>query len=481
VLAGERIALDGEIISGSSYVDDSVITGESIPKFQEVGSKVIGATTNLSNTIVIKVSAVGSDTVLANIINTVEETSLIKPKFQKAVDVIAKYFVIAILIIALLVFMTYKFILGEELDTSFEVMIAILVVSCPCALGLATPTSIAVASGLAFKNKILYKGGEFFELANKIDAIAFDKTGTLTKGELVVTEYIGDLKYLSYTKGLEIHSNHPIGISINKFNETIIPLKITDYKIIDGKGIKGKYEDDIILVGSLNLLEEQNIKNIYEKEYDKFTKDGKVVIFTTINGNIVNMTVLEDQLKEESIELIKELKKLNIIPYLITGDNENTAKYIANIVGIENYYSEVLPNEKALIIRELQRKHKTVAFVGDGINDAPALKQADVSFSVSNASDIANDTADVVMLDKDLSTVLMAIDLSKKTTINIWQNLMWAFLYNLVMIPLAAFNIASPLLAGFLHVISSLLVVFNALRLNLYKFKKKAVHHHDNH
>jgi len=477
VLAGERIALDGEIISGSSYIDDSVITGESVPKFLAPGIKVIGSTTNLSNTIFIKVSAVGSDTVLANIINIVEETSLIKPKFQKAVDVIAKYFVLGILIIALISFIVYKFILGKELAKSLEVMIAILVVSCPCALGLATPTSIAVASGLAFKNKILYKGGEFFELANKIDAMAFDKTGTLTKGELIVTEYIGDLKYLSYTKGLEIHSNHPIGVSINKYCEDILPVEIENYEIIDGKGIRGQYQNEHILVGSLKLLEENNIQNRYEQEYRKFTSEGKVVIFTAINNKVVNMVVLEDELKEESIELINELRKLKITPYLVTGDNKNTAKYLANKVGIYYYYSEVLPNEKALIVRELQEKHEIVAFVGDGINDAPALKQADVSFSVSNASDVASDTADVVMLDKDLSTVLMAIDLSKKTTINIWQNLAWASLYNLVMIPLAALNIASPLVAGFLHVISSLLVVFNALRLNFYKFKKKPKKH----
>ena len=473
VLAGEKIALYGEIIAGSSYIDDSVITGESIPKYFEVGNKVIGSTTNLSNTIIIKVSAVGSDTVLAKIIETVEETSLIKPKFQKAVDVIAKYFVFAILVIAAISFIVYKFVLSKELALSLEVMIAVLVVSCPCALGLATPTSIAVASGLAFKHKILYKGGEFFELANKIDAIAFDKTGTLTKGELIVSDYIGDLDYLVYTKALEVHSNHPIGRSINNYQKDIIPLDISDYEIIDGKGIKGEYLKEKIIVGSLNLLEENQIENPYQDEYLSYTQEGKVVIFTAINSQVVNMIVLEDELKEESVDLINELKKLNITPYLITGDNENTARYLANKVGIDHYYSEVLPNEKALIVRKLQEKHKVVAFVGDGINDAPALKQADVSFSVSNASDIASDTADVVMLDQDLSTVLMAIDLSKKTTINIIQNLVWASLYNLVMIPLAILNIASPLLAGFLHVISSILVVLNALRLNFYKYKRK--------
>ncbi|NMA04752.1 MAG: heavy metal translocating P-type ATPase, partial [Acholeplasmataceae bacterium] len=437
VLAGEKIPLDGVIVEGSSYIDDSVISGESIPKYLGVGDKVIGSATNLSNTLIIKVNAVGSDTVLSKIINTVEETSLIKPKFQRIVDVIAKYFVFTILIIATLTFILYKFILQKDLSISLEVMIAVLVVSCPCALGLATPTSIAVSSGLAFKNKILYKGGEFFELANKIEAIGFDKTGTLTKGELVVSEYFGDFKYLAYTKSLEIHSNHPIGKAINSYKEEILAYKIDEYENIDGKGIKGAYLGEKILVGSLNFIEENEITNIFEHEYKKFTSEGKVVIFTSVNKKVVNMIVLEDELKEESIELINELKALNIKPYLITGDNDNTAKYLAKKVGIKEYYSEVLPNEKANIIKKLQNKHKVVAFVGDGINDAPALKQADVSFSVSNASDIANDTADVVMLDNDLRLVLIAIDLSKKTTTNIIENLVWAFLYNLVLIPLA--------------------------------------------
>ncbi len=472
VLAGEKIPLDGEIVEGSSYIDDSVISGESIPKYLGIGDKVIGSATNLSNTLIIKVSAVGSDTVLSKIINTVEETSLIKPKFQRIVDVIAKYFVFTILIIATLTFILYKFILQKDLSLSLEVMIAVLVVSCPCALGLATPTSIAVSSGLAFKNKILYKGGEFFELANKIEAIGFDKTGTLTKGELVVSEYFGDFKYLAYTKSLEIHSNHPIGKAINSYKEDVLTYKIDEYEIIDGKGIKGTYLGEKILVGSLNFIEENEITNIFEHEYKKFTSEGKVVIFTSVNKKVVNMIVLEDELKEESIELINELKALNIKPYLITGDNDNTAKYLAEKLGIDEYFSEVLPNEKANIIKKLQNKHKVVAFVGDGMNDAPALKQADVSFSVSNASDIANDTADVVMLDNDLRLVLIAIDLSKKTTINITQNLIWAFMYNLIMIPLSILNITSPLVAGFLHVISSISVVLNALRLNLYKYKK---------
>jgi Cu+-exporting ATPase len=473
VLAGEKIALDGEIIDGASYIDDSVITGESIPKYLSVGDTAVGSTTNLSNTILIKVSAIGSDTVLAKIIKTVEETSLIKPKFQKAVDVIAKYFVFIILMIALVSFLVYQFILGKELSISLEVTTAVLVVSCPCALGLATPTSIAVASGLAFKNKILYKGGEFFELANKIDAIAFDKTGTLTKGDLIVSDYLGDIRYLSYTKGLEIHSTHPIGKSINNYRKDIIPFAIEEYEIIDGKGIKGTYLQDQIIVGSATFIAEANISNPFLNEFEKFTGEGKVVIFTAINKKVVNMIILEDEIKAESQTLITALKKMNINVYLITGDNENTAKYLANKVGIENYYSGVLPNEKAHIIKKLQEKHSVVAFVGDGINDAPALKQADVSFSVSNASDIATDTADVTLLDNDLKLVLIAIDLSKKTTANIKQNIIWAFLYNLVMIPLAIFNIATPLVGGVLHVISSLLVVFNALRLNLYKHKIK--------
>ena len=471
VLAGERIALDGVIISGNTYIDDSVITGEPIPKYLGANDKVIGSTTNLTNTITIKVEAIGSDTVLAKIIETVEETSLIKPKFQRTVDTVAKFFVFGIILIALITFVIYQFILNESLSTSLVVMIAVLVVSCPCALGLATPTSIAVASGLAFKNKILYKGGEFFELADKIDAIAFDKTGTLTKGELKVCEYHGEEKYLIYTKSLEAHSNHPIGKAINKYQENLELLHVEEFEVIEGKGIKANINNELVITGSFELFKGENINNPYQEEYEIFTSQGRVVIFTSVNNEIVNMLVLEDEIKEGIKELIETLKTKKITPYLITGDNYNTARYLAHQVGIEEVYANVLPNEKALIVRKLQENHKVVAFVGDGINDAPALKQADVSFSVANASDIASDTADVVLLESNLEIVLMAIDLSKKTTINIKENLIWAFMYNIVMIPLAVFHIASPLLGGVLHVVSSILVVLNALRLRLYKYK----------
>lgn len=473
VLAGERIALDGEIIEGTSYIDNSVITGEPVPKHYGFGDKVIGSTTNLTNTLIIKVQAVGTDTVLAKIIETVEETALIKPKFQRTVDTIAKYFVFAVVLLAIITFAIYQFILQKELATSLTVMIAILIVSCPCALGLATPTSIAVASGIAFKNKILYKGGEFFELSDKIDAIAFDKTGTLTKGELAVLTYAGDIKYLAYTKSLENHSNHPIGEAINRYQPEVGVLEIQNYQVIDGKGIKADINKDRVLVGSYSLFTGENIENPYQKEYEQYTKEGKIVVFTAVNEKLVNMVVLEDEIKEGIPELIEALQKKGITPYLITGDNENTANHLAKQLNITGVYAGVLPNEKALIIRELQEKHPVVAFVGDGINDAPALKQADVSFSVSNASDIASDTADVVLLEPNLEIVLMSMDLSKKTTINIKQNLWWAFMYNVVMIPLAVFNIASPLLAGSLHVVSSILVVLNALRLRFYKYKRR--------
>ena len=302
--------------------------------------------------------------------------------------------------------------------------------------------------------------------------IAFDKTGTLTKGEISVVKYLGDEDTLVYTKSLELHSNHPIGVAINKYRSEVKPYDITDYEVIEGKGIKGSYEGLDIKVGSHSLFEENEIVNHYKEEYELYTSQGQIVIFTSINNEIVNMLVLEDEIKEQTISLINTLKEKGITPYIITGDNENTARYLANQVGIETYYAGVLPGEKALIIRELQENHKVVAFVGDGINDAPALKQADVSFSVANASDIASDTADVVLLESNLEIVLMAIDLSKKTTINIKQNLAWAFMYNLVMIPLAILHIASPLVGGLLHVVSSILVVLNALRLRLYKFKK---------
>lgn len=472
VLANEKIALDGIILSGKSYVDEAMITGEPMPSFRETGDKVIGSTMNMIETLEIKVTAVGSDTVLANIIQTVEDTALIKPKAQRIADKVAALFVPVVVFISFTVFVLWVFVIngGNDLSVAFAPAIAVLVISCPCALGLATPTSISVGSGIAFKEGILYKGGEFFEIANKINAIAFDKTGTLTKGHPELSDFIGDKSTLVYSASLEKHSNHPIAKAItDACGEPY--YEISDFQVMLGKGVKGLANQKEVYVGSLNLIKELNLDpSIYD--YETYLNQGKTVFFTVIDLVIVNMIAVEDPIKETAKGVIAELKKRNITPYMITGDQEITACYIASLLGIEHVFSEVLPHEKALKILEIQKTGKIVAFVGDGINDAPALKMADVGFAVGSGSDIAIDTSDVTLMSYDLGLVTKAIDLSLATLRNIYLNFFWAFAYNIVMIPLAALGFLNPSLAGIGMGFSSIMVVLNALSLNLFKFKK---------
>lgn len=470
VKAHEKIPIDGKIVEGKTYVDESMLTGEAMPVTKEIGDSVVGSSMNLIETIKIEVTKVGSDTVLSKIIQTVEETSLIKPEAQRVADKISSVFVPIVIFISISVFLIYFLILKESVASSLMPSVAILVVSCPCALGLATPTSISVSSGMAFKESILYKGGEFFEIANKISAIAFDKTGTLTTGKPKVTNYLGDKKYLKYTASLEKHSNHPIA---NAFDEYYLGdyYKVNNFNTLIGYGIEGKINNDLIHVVSIRYLEENKIKNPYSK-YSEYLKEGKTIFFTLINKEVVNMIAISDELKESSYELIEKLKERNITPYMITGDEEITANYIANKLGIKHVYAKVLPHEKANIVKEIQQKEDFVAFVGDGINDAPALKMANVGFAIGTGADIAIDTADVTLMKNDMMSVIYAIDLSKATLKNIYLNFFWAFIYNIAMIPLAAFKIFSPTIAGIGMAFSSLMVVLNALMLKRWKIVK---------
>jgi P-type Cu+ transporter len=472
VLANEKIGLDGIVLSGKSYVDEAMITGEPMPAFRETGSRVIGSTMNTIETLEIKVTAVGSDTVLANIIQTVEDTALIKPKAQRIADKIAALFVPVVVFISIVVFFLWLFVVdgGHELSHAFGPAIAVLVISCPCALGLATPTSISVGSGIAFKEGILYKGGEFFEIANKISAIAFDKTGTLTKGHPELSDFIGDPSTLQYSASLEKHSNHPIAEAITDAYDGDY-LEVSDFQVLLGKGIKGTIQSKTIYVGSLNLVKELNL-SADQYDVETYLQQGKSVFVTIIDQEIVNMIAVSDPIKESAKGVITELKRRNITPYMITGDQTITANYIASELGIEHVFSEVLPHEKALKIAEIQKGGKIVAFVGDGINDAPALKMADVGFAVGSGSDIAIDTSDVTLMTYDLGLVIKAIDLSLATLKNIYLNFFWAFAYNIVMIPLAAIGLLNPSLAGIGMGFSSIMVVLNALSLNLFKFKK---------
>jgi len=471
VLANEKIALDGMIIKGKSYVDEAMITGEPMPAFKEVGNQVIGSTLNMIETLEIKVTAVGADTVLANIIQMVEDTALIKPKAQRIADKVAALFVPVVVLISVIVFVLWVFVIGggHTLSQAFAPAIAVLVISCPCALGLATPTSISVGSGIAFKEGILYKGGEFFEIANKINAIAFDKTGTLTKGLPEMSDFLGDQETLVYSASLEKHSNHPIAKAITDAFDGKY-LEVSDFEVMLGKGVKGTINQKEVYIGSLNMLKDLKLtQNTYD--HNHYLGQGKTVFFTVIDQVIVNMIAVEDPIKETAKGVITELKKRNITPYMITGDQEITAQYIASQLGIEHVFSEVLPHEKAQKILEIQKTGKIVAFVGDGINDAPALKMADVGFAVGSGSDIAIDTSDVTLMSLDLGLVIKAIDLSLATLKNIYLNFFWAFAYNIIMIPLAAFGLLNPSLAGIGMGFSSIMVVLNALSLNLFKFK----------
>lgn len=470
-LANEKVALDGIILKGESYLDEAMITGEPMPAFKKVGDQVIGSTMNTVNTLEIEVTAVGADTVLSRIIQTVEDTALIKPKAQRIADHIAKWFVPVVVVISLLTLLTWVFIVQGGLPFSVAIApaIAVLVISCPCALGLATPTSISVGSGIAFKEGILYKGGEFFEIANKITAIAFDKTGTLTLGQPTLSEIIGDQETFIYTASLEKHSNHPVAKAILDDYDGEF-LEVDQFEVLLGKGLKGIINEKLVYVGSKNLMVSLDY-DVSSFDDETLLLQGKTVFYTAIDGTVSHMLSVEDPLKPSAKGVIDELKKRHITPYMITGDQKLTAAYIAHQLGIEHYFYEVLPHEKAEKIHEIQKQGKIVAFVGDGINDAPALKMADVGFAVGSGSDIAIDTSDVTLMHMDLGLVIKAIELSLATLKNIYLNFLWAFSYNMVMIPLAAIGLLNPSLAGIGMGFSSIMVVMNALSLKLFKFK----------
>ncbi len=471
VLANEKIPVDGKVLEGKSFVDESMITGESIPISKNIGSDVIGATINLREKIIIEATKIGSDTMLAKIIETVEEASASKPPIQRTADKIASYFVPIVVSIAILNFLVQFLFLGYDFSVAFERTVAILVISCPCALGLATPTSILVGNGKAAQNHILYKGGEFFELANKIEVIAFDKTGTLTNGKPVVTDFYGSKKVIDSIYSLEKESTHPISRAVIEYaleNDAKI-AKVSNFETLEGNGIKGTINNKEVYIGSVKILNDLNIENKYIEEYTKLLNEAKTINFVVVDNNIEALYAVRDEIKDTSKLVIQEMKNRGLTPYMITGDNKVVANAIASELGIEHVYSEVLPHEKANIVAEIQKEGKVVAFVGDGINDAPALKLADVGIAMGHGTDIAIDSSDVTLMSYDLGLVIKAIDMSNATLKNIYQNFGWAFSYNLVAIPLAATGQLSMVVAAAAMAFSSITVVLNALRLKGYK------------
>ena len=482
VKPGEKIPVDGEIIEGSTSVDESMLTGESMPVEKNINSKVIGASLNKNGFIKFIATKVGKDTTLAQIIKLVEDAQGSKAPIAKLADIISGYFVPVAFFIALISAILWL-ITGQSLIFSLTIFISVLVIACPCALGLATPTAIMVGTGKGAENGVLIKGGEALEIAHKVRTIVFDKTGTITEGKPQVTDIISVNNFkrsdiLQLAASAEKGSEHPLGEAIvNLANEEKIKfLEIEDFKAIPGHGIEVKINNNTIILGNKKLMDEKNINITLEKESNMLAEEGKTPMYVAINSRLAGIIAVADIMKSSSKKAIEKLHKMGIEVVMITGDNARTANAIAKQVGIDRVLAEVLPQDKANEVKKLQSEGKKVAMVGDGINDAPALAQADIGIAIGSGTDVAMESADIVLMRSDLMDVPTALLLSKKTIRNIKENLFWAFIYNTAGIPIAAgllyiFGgpLLNPMLAGAAMAFSSVSVVLNALRLKRFK------------
>ncbi len=475
VRPGERVPVDGIIEEGHSSLDESMITGESIPVDKKEGDFVVGATINKYGAFKFKATKIGKDTVLSQIVKMVEDAQGSKAPVQRLADQISGIFVPTVLVIALVTFIVFLNI--RDFNTGLINAVAILVIACPCALGLATPTAIMVGTGKGAENGILIKSGEHLEKAHKMNLIVFDKTGTITKGQPEVTDIIpiGDLsedELLRIAASVEKTSEHPLGVSIvNRAESNLIRLsEASSFAAIPGKGLRAIFEDENILIGNRKLLNEAEIDfKDYEDQVFKLEESGKTAMLIGRNKDLIGIIAVADQIKENSAYSISELKKMGVEIYMITGDNERTARAIAHKAGIENVLADVLPEDKANQIEALKQSGKNVGMVGDGINDAPALAAADVGFAIGTGTDVAMEAADITLMRGDLEGVVFAIRLSHATMRIIKQNLFWAFFYNTVGIPFAALGFLNPMIAGAAMAFSSVSVVTNSLRLRNFK------------
>jgi Cu+-exporting ATPase len=486
VRPGEKIPVDGTIIEGYSGVDEKVITGESIPVEKKVGDQVVGATINKTGMLKFRATKVGKDTVLAQIINLVEEALTSKAPVQRIADVAAGYFVPVIIITASLSALAWYFIVGESFIVALTVFIAVVVVACPCALGLATPTAIMVGVGKGAENGILIKSGEALEAAHKLKTVVFDKTGTLTKGEPEVTDIypnkaFSEEQLLQLAAIAEKNSEHPLGEAILKKAKEK-DLKVEDpelFNALPGYGVEVTYRNGTILLGNRKLMEANNLEiNNLEAKMTKLEESGKTVMLIAVNGQIAGLIAVADTLKKNSAEAVAKLKEMGLEVIMISGDNQRTANAIASQIGVSRVFAEVLPSEKASEIKRLQAENKVVAMVGDGINDAPALAQANIGIAVGSGTDVAMETGDIVLIKNDLRDVIIAIQLSRATMRKIRQNLFWAFFYNVALIPLAAgafypilHVLFNPVYAAAAMASSSVTVVTNASLLRRFKPK----------
>lgn len=473
VRPGEKIPTDGQIVFGYSSIDESMISGESLPQEKKVGDLVIGATINKTGSFKFKATKVGSETVLAQIIKIVEEAQGNKAPIQKFADKISGYFVPGVMAIALLTFLVWYFIVQADFAFALMAFTAVLVIACPCALGLATPTAIMVGTGKGAENGILIKGGEPLEIANKIKIMVFDKTGTLTYGRPEVTDIINYQtdagETLKLAASLEKNSEHPLAEAIiNKAKkDNLLLTDPTGFEAISGQGVSGAIEGKSVLVGTEKLLERFNltIPQKIKEEKNYLENQGKTVMIVAINSQIAGLIAVADTLKETSNEAVKQLHHLGIKTIMMTGDNLRTAQTIAQAAGIDEVLAEVLPEDKAKKIKKIQASGQKVAMVGDGINDAPALAQADLGIAMGSGTDIAMETGGIILVKNDLRDAVKAIKLSRATMNKIKQNMFWALFYNSIGIPIAALGLLRAEFAGLAMALSSVSVVVNSLLL----------------
>ena len=481
VRPGEAIPVDGIVKEGSSLVDESAITGESIPVNKNIGDEVISATLNKQGSFIFEATKVGEDTTLSKIIELVNQANETKAPIAKLADKISAIFVPTVMIISLITFVIWM-ILGYGFEFSLNFAISVLVISCPCALGLATPMAIMVATGKSAQFGLLFKNAESLENLHKVDTILLDKTGTITEGKPQVTDIISEIdenEFIKIASSIENNSEHPLSHAISEYAKAknIQAKNIEDFEAISGKGIKAKYENKIYYGGNISLMKEKNIDlKSYEKKADKFSNEGKTSMYFADEKNVIGIIAVQDKPKNLSKIAIDEMKKMGYEVRMITGDNEKTAEAIKNALNIDEKYAEVLPQDKEKEIKNLQKLGKKVLMVGDGINDAPALVRSDVSMAIGNGTDVAIESADIILINNNILDIVSALKLSKSTIKIIKENLFWAFFYNIIGIPLAAgllypaFGLKlSPMFGAFAMSFSSIFVCLNSLRLRKFK------------
>ncbi len=481
---GERMPVDGLVTEGQTFVDESMMTGESVPIEKKVGDTITSATINQNGSIDYQATRVGSDTTLAQIVRLVEEAQGSKAPIAALADKISLYFVPIVLSLATLSALGWYFLAGESLSFSLSIFIAVLVIACPCALGLATPTAIMVGTGKGAENGILIKSGQALEAAYQLDTIVLDKTGTITVGKPSLTDLLplGDLNrpnLLRLIASAEQHSEHPLAQAILEAakEEGLDLLPVSHFEAMVGRGLSAQVEDKRLLIGNERLMKENNIdSSAFQEQLLELSQKGKTAMFVAIDGQLAGILAVADEMKSNSLLAVQELQSMGLEVIMLTGDREETAKAIAQKAGIQKVIAGVLPDGKATAIKGLQEAGKKLAMVGDGINDAPALVQADVGIAIGSGADVAIESADIVLMHSDLQDVVKAIKLSQATIRNIKENLFWAFAYNTLGIPIAmgllhlfGGPLLNPMLAGLAMSLSSVSVVVNALRLGRFK------------